>query len=80
MGTSVMEINREPIMANETVMASGVKRYFEIPVRKIIGKKTIMIVSVVTNTGIETSFAPSKAAFAAVFPCCKCLSMYMYEN
>src|SRR5437667_884964 len=49
-------------MAMMTVLASGVNRNLPMPVRNTTGKNTTASVSVIINSGLATSIAPSRAA------------------
>lgn len=75
-GTSVSEKKYAPNMHPATVIASGEKRSFAMPVRNVTGKNTAMITSVEASTGSDTSNAPSRAASNEGLPLRRCRSMF----
>ena len=55
-------------MTKVAAQASGANRYFDIPERKIVGRKTAAKVRVDTTIDGATSLVPSSAARAFDFP------------
>ena len=61
-GTSVRVSRYESSMANTTAIASGVNRYFAVPVSSSTGTKTMQMESVETKAGTAICCAPSRIA------------------
>ena len=61
-GVTVRETRNDAKSENEMVKVSGMKRSFDCPSRKIVGRKTTIVVIVETKIGIATSRAASSTA------------------
>ena len=67
-GVTVRETRKDANRENEIVNVRGMKRSFDCPSRKIVGRKTTIVVIVETKIGIATSRAASSTAARRSLP------------
>ena len=67
-GVTVRETRNDANSENEIVKVSGMKRSFDCPSRKMVGRNTTIVVIVDTKIGIATSRAASSTAARRSLP------------